>query len=320
MTLVELTVVGTVRQGADLSELGVRRSTTCTVLQVAVRDQSALYGVLQRLGALGLELRELRTVPAAGRPDVEVVVRGPVGTVLRAMLGSISRAEAAETSSYTVREVDLSEVLALVDGVVGGAPAPDGADGAEGAAGVAGGSSPPAGDDGDRAATHGGVAESIRGPGDRTGTEGRAMDRTIDEMGPVDYLVVEFPENKLNGEALPLLVDLVDRGIIRLLDLAFVEKAADGTVAGVELHDLDVDGDFDLAVFDGASSGILDEDDLQEAGATLQPGSAAGVLVYENVWAAPFASALRRGGGMVVANGRIPVPSLVAALDAAESH
>ncbi|WP_235915433.1 DUF6325 family protein [Puerhibacterium puerhi] len=313
MTQVELTVVGAVRQGTDLSELGVRRSTTCTVLELAVRDQSALYGVLQRLAALGLELRELRTVPAGGRPDVEVTVHGPVGIVLRAMLGSISRSEAAETSSYTVRDVDLSEVLALMDSVVD-----DGGGG--GGGGGARGSSPRAGEDGNRAPAHGGGAESIRDPGGRTGTKGREMDRTIDEMGPVDYLVVEFPENKLNGEALPLLVDLVDRGIIRLLDLAFVEKAADGTVAGIELHDLDVDGDFDLAVFDGASSGILAEDDLQEAGATLQPGSAAGVLVYENVWAAPFAAALRRGGGMIAASGRIPVPSLVAALDAAEGH
>ncbi|MFP3712807.1 DUF6325 family protein [Puerhibacterium sp. TATVAM-FAB25] len=303
MSLVELTVVGPVgRGGTDLSELGVRRTTTCTVLEVAVRDQSALYGLLQRLSALGLELRELRTVPTGAWADVEVVVHGPVGAVVRAMLRGVGRAEPAEVSSYRLREADLAAVLAVADQAA---------------------RSPAPGDDGFTASAHGGASDessAIEGPGDRTGTGGREMDRTIDEMGPVDYIVVEFPQNRLDGEALPLLVDLVDRGVIRVLDLAFVQKDAEGRVAGMELQDLDVDGDFDLAVFDGASSGILDEEDLQEAGAALEPGSAAGVLVYENSWAAPFAAALRRGGGMLVASGRIPVQSLVAALDAAESR
>ena len=87
----------------------------------------------------------------------------------------------------------------------------------------------------------------------------------------------------------------------------------------MEIADLDGDGQLDLAVFEGASSGLLGEDDLAEAGGVLEPGSSAGILVYENVWAAPFAAALRRGGGQLVASGRIPVQALLAAVDAAES-
>ncbi|OIJ63849.1 DUF6325 family protein [Streptomyces mangrovisoli] len=134
-------------------------------------------------------------------------------------------------------------------------------------------------------------------------------------MGPIDYLVVEFPGNRMTGEAFPMLVELVDRGIIRILDLLFVRKEDDGSVVGIELADLDADGSLDLTVFDGASSGLLAEDDIEEAGKALQPGNAAGILIYENVWAAPFAGALRRSGAQLIASGRIPVPALVAALD-----
>jgi hypothetical protein len=141
----------------------------------------------------------------------------------------------------------------------------------------------------------------------------------VAEMGPVDYLVVEFPGSRMTGEGLPLLVDLVDRGLIRVLDLVFVRKDVDGSISAIEIADLDGDGELDLAVFEGASSGLLDEEDLASAGSVLESGSSAGILVYENVWAAPFAAALRRGGGQLVASGRIPVQALEAAVDAAES-
>jgi len=138
-------------------------------------------------------------------------------------------------------------------------------------------------------------------------------------MGPIDYLVVEFPGNRMTGEGFPLLVDLVDRGLIRILDLTFIRKDVDGSVIGLEIGDLTGDGELDLAVFEGASSGLLGQDDLVEAAAALEPGNSAGVLIYENLWAAPFAAALRRGGAELVASGRIPVPVVLAALDAAEA-
>jgi hypothetical protein len=144
------------------------------------------------------------------------------------------------------------------------------------------------------------------------------MTEAIDELGPVDYLVMEFPGSHVTGEGLPILVDLVERGVIRILDLAFVKKETDGTISGLTVADLDADGDLDVAVFEGASSGLLGADDLDEAGIVLEPGDAAGILVYENVWAAPFAAAMRRSGGQLVASGRIPVPDVIAALDATE--
>ena len=139
---------------------------------------------------------------------------------------------------------------------------------------------------------------------------------SLDELGPIDYVVVEFPENKMTGEGLPILVDLVDRGIIRLLDLVFFTKGADGSVAIVEIADFDGDGELDLAIFEGASSGVLGEDDVNEAAAAVDSGSSAALLVYENRWAAPFAAAVRRGGGQLVAFGRIPTQELLAALEA----
>jgi hypothetical protein len=142
----------------------------------------------------------------------------------------------------------------------------------------------------------------------------------LDHMGPIDYIVVEFPGSRMTGEGLPLLVDLVDRGIIRILDLVFVRKELDGSVRGIAIADLDQDGKLDLAVFEGASSGLLGQDDYDEAGAVLEPGSSAGLLIYENTWAAPFARALRRGGGQLVASGRIPVQAILAALDAIEDE
>ncbi|MER5360836.1 DUF6325 family protein [Streptomyces sp. NPDC002785] len=146
------------------------------------------------------------------------------------------------------------------------------------------------------------------------------MSSESDETGPIDYLVVEFPAgSRMTGEGLPLLVDLVDRGIIRILDLTFIRKNQDGTVEGVELAELTGNGGDALAVFEGASSGLLGQDDIAEASAVLEPGSAAGIIIYENVWAGPFAAALRRSGGRLVANGRIPIQEVLASLDAAES-
>ena len=145
------------------------------------------------------------------------------------------------------------------------------------------------------------------------------MTDELDEMGPIDYIVVEFPGSKMNGEAFPHLVDLVDRGIVRILDLVFVTKDLDGSVKGIAIADLDDDGELDLAVFEGASSGLISDDDIEEAGGILEPGSSAGILVYENVWAGPFAAAVRRGGGQLVASGRIPIQAMLAALEAADA-
>ncbi|MEV7245961.1 DUF6325 family protein [Streptomyces sp. NPDC093248] len=139
---------------------------------------------------------------------------------------------------------------------------------------------------------------------------------SVEEMGPVDYLVIEFPGNRMTGEAFPLLVDLAERGIVRVIDLAFIRKQTDGSVVAMELRDL---GDeMDLTVFEGASAGVLDQGDIEEAGNALEPGNSAAVLVYENLWAAPLARALRRSGAQLVASGRIPVQALLAALDATE--
>lgn len=138
----------------------------------------------------------------------------------------------------------------------------------------------------------------------------------ITEMGPVDYLVIEFAQRNVTGEGMTQLLDLVDRGTIRILDLAFFARSTEGVVSALELRDLDGDGILDLTVFEGASSGLLDEDDLHDAAAIIEPGMAACVIVYENVWAAPLATALRRGGAQMIANGRIPIQALIAAAEA----
>ena len=139
-------------------------------------------------------------------------------------------------------------------------------------------------------------------------------------LGPVDYLVVEWPPDKEpTGEGLELLVDLSERGIIRVIDLAFVMKEEDGRVRGLAITDLDEDGTLDLVQFEGASSGVLGQEDFDEAGAALEPGTSAAILVYENRWAAPFATALRRSGAQLVASGRIPVNALLAKLDELEA-
>jgi hypothetical protein len=144
---------------------------------------------------------------------------------------------------------------------------------------------------------------------------------TADEtgvLGPISYLIVEFPGNKMTGEGFAALVDLVDRGIIRIIDLMFVTRDTDGSIRALELQDIDHDGQFDLAIFAGASSGLLSEGDLSEAASVIEPGSAAGILIFENRWATTFIEALRRGEADLVAAGYIPQSDIVAALDAAE--
>jgi hypothetical protein len=140
------------------------------------------------------------------------------------------------------------------------------------------------------------------------------------DVGPIDYLALEFPQAKLNGEGLGILIDLVDRGIIRLLDLRMVKREVDGTFTAAEIADFDNDGTLDLAVFEGVQSGLLDDDDLSQAANLIEPGNAVALLVWENAWAGPFVSAMRRAGAEVVASGRIPADDVVAALDALEAE
>jgi uncharacterized protein DUF6325 len=144
------------------------------------------------------------------------------------------------------------------------------------------------------------------------------MTEDLDAMGPMSYLVVEFPGNKMTGEGLPILVDLVDRGVIRILDLLFVGRDTDGSVHVLELADLDGDGTLDLAVFEGASSGLLDTSDAADAASAIEPGSSAAVLLFEHRWATPFVEALRRGGAELVAAGFVPQDAIAASLEATE--
>jgi hypothetical protein len=144
------------------------------------------------------------------------------------------------------------------------------------------------------------------------------MESASIEMGPIDYLLVEWPGKQPEGEIAPHLVDLVDRGLIRILDLAFLAKGEDGSIVALELADIDGDGQLDVLV--GASSGLLSEEDFDQAGQALEPGTSAALLVYENTWAAPFAAAVRQSGGQLVASGRIPVEDVLAALDAVEAN
>jgi Family of unknown function (DUF6325) len=140
-----------------------------------------------------------------------------------------------------------------------------------------------------------------------------------DEMGPISYLIVQFPGNKMTGEGFPILVDLVDRGLIRILDLVFVTRDTDGSIRAIELSDIDHDGQLDLAVFEGASSGLLDSSDLADAESVIDPGSSAAVLIFENRWATPLTQAMRRGGAELVAAGYIPHDALAASLDATDT-
>ena len=143
------------------------------------------------------------------------------------------------------------------------------------------------------------------------------MSTTSTEVhGPVDFVLIEFPGDKLTGEAAPALMDLVERGIIRLYDLMVISKNDDGSVEALELQDpTGVDG---FSYFAGARSGLLGDDDLREAAEAMEPGTVAALIVYENSWAIPFVRAARNSGGELIASARIPATDLMDALEALE--
>jgi Family of unknown function (DUF6325) len=146
------------------------------------------------------------------------------------------------------------------------------------------------------------------------------MEASQEAFGPIDVVVIGYPPGApMTGGAVPILLDLVERGVIRVLDALFVRKDADGTFSGFDLADLDQDTAGDLTVFAGASTGMLNDDDAALAAAEIEPGSAAVLLAYENRWAAPFIAAVRRNGGVLIANERIGVQELIDALDAVEA-
>lgn len=138
---------------------------------------------------------------------------------------------------------------------------------------------------------------------------------SIDQLGPVDYLVVEFPGSNFNGEILPELTALVQRGIVRVLDLVLIKKEADGSYDAFEFDDIEEGVLGELRELERELADVLSAEDVANVAEALEPGSTAGLLVYENLWAAPFASAVRRSGGQLVADGRIPVQALIAALE-----
>lgn len=140
----------------------------------------------------------------------------------------------------------------------------------------------------------------------------------IDTLGPVDWLVVEFPGSKFNHEIAPALNDLVDRGLVRVLDLLLLKKEEDGSMEAYEISDLEEGEIGELRALETGLAVLLSEDDVEAVAANLEPGSTAACLVFENTWAAPFASAMRRAGGQLVADGRIPVQALLAAAQADE--
>lgn len=142
-----------------------------------------------------------------------------------------------------------------------------------------------------------------------------------DELGPIDLVVIGFPPGApMTGEAGPLLMDLVDRGVIRVLDAMFVKKEDDGTFSGFEARGLEAGVVGDFVMLEGASSGLLGDDDVAKVAETIEPGTAALLLLYENRWAAPFAAAVRRNGGVLVDNQRIPHQAVIDALDAVEAR
>jgi len=147
-------------------------------------------------------------------------------------------------------------------------------------------------------------------------------DTDVDELGPVDYVVVEFPADKANfsGEMAAELSDLIERDLVRVLDLLFLKKNLDGSVEGVELPDFDEHDVGELRALETELALLLAEEDVEAIGAALEPGSVAAVLVWENTWAAPFGAAVRRAGGQLVASGRIPIQAIAAAIEGSEAQ
>jgi hypothetical protein len=148
------------------------------------------------------------------------------------------------------------------------------------------------------------------------GTGARVMDDDV--LGPVDYLAVEWPGGQITGEGFQLLLDLTKRDIVRVLDLEFIAKGADGTVRKVALGEIEHGGDVDVTRWEGASSGLLDQADVDAVAAVIEPSSLAGIMVYENQWAAPLMAALDRSSARLVGDGRIAVADLLGALDETE--
>ena len=142
----------------------------------------------------------------------------------------------------------------------------------------------------------------------------------LDELGPVDWIVVEFPGSRFKGEIAPALQELVDRGIVRVLDLLLIRKGDDGSLGFFELSDLDESEVGSLRAYETALAALLSEEDVESVAAAVEPGSTAALLVWENSWAAPFASAVRRAGGQLAASGRIPVQAILAAIEADEAE
>jgi len=142
----------------------------------------------------------------------------------------------------------------------------------------------------------------------------------LDELGPVDWVVIEFPGSKFNGQIAPALADLVERDVIRVLDLLVLKKEADGSVEAFEISDLEDGETGALRSYEKDLAMLLSEADVKAIAAALEPGSSAGVLVWENTWAAPFGAAVRHSGGQLVASGRIPIQSLLAVLAEDDQH
>jgi hypothetical protein len=146
------------------------------------------------------------------------------------------------------------------------------------------------------------------------------LGETVDELGPVDWIVVEFPGSRFKGEIAPALDDLAARGIIRVLDLLLIRKDEDGSLEYFELSDLDESEIGTLRLYETALAMLLSEEDVEAVAAAVEPGSTAALLVWENSWAAPFASAVRHAGGQLAASGRIPVQAILAAIEADENE